>query len=216
MFKIENLIVENVLEIKDLELQGSVVSIEGQSGGGKSTLLRLLNNLDSPKSGTIYYKDESLTKMNPMELRRNIVMVPQEPVVFDGTIRDNLLIGLTFSGQDKINDSSLKDILEKLWLEDKKLDTSASDLSGGEKQRLTLARVLLMKKANVFLLDEPASSLDDETTEHVLNEFINQAKEQQIIMVTHDKRVSDQYADQKINMDDYSVRLKHGVHHNGK
>lgn len=73
-----------------------------------------------------------------------------------------------------------------------------------------------MKKANVFLLDEPASSLDDETTEHVLNEFINQAKEQQIIMVTHDKRVSYQYADQKINMDDYSVRLKHGVHHNGK
>lgn len=216
MFKIENLIVENVLEIKYLELHGSVVSIEGQSGGGKSTLLRLLNNLDSPKSGTIYYKDESLTKMNPMELRRNIVMVPQEPVVFDGTIRDNLLIGLTFSGQDKINDSSLKDILEKLWLEDKKLDTSASDLSGGEKQRLTLARVLLMKKADVFLLDEPASSLDDETTEHVLNEFINQAKEQQIIMVTHDKRVSDQYADQKINMDDYSVRLKHGVHHNGK
>lgn len=216
MFKIENLIVENVLEIKDLELQGSVVSIEGQSGSGKSTLLRLLNNLDSPKSGTIYYEDESLTKMNPMELRRNIVMVPQEPVVFDGTIRDNLLIGLTFSGQDKATDSSLKDILEKLWLEDKKLDTSASDLSGGEKQRLTLARVLLMKKANVFLLDEPASSLDDETTEHVLNEFINQAKEQQIIMVTHDKRVSDQYADQKINMDDYSVRLKHGVHHNGK
>ena len=216
MFKIENLIVENVLEIKDLELHGSVVSIEGQSGSGKSTLLRLLNNLDSPKSGTIYYEDESLTKMNPMELRRNIVMVPQEPVVFDGTIRDNLLIGLTFSGQDKATDSSLKDILEKLWLEDKKLDTSASDLSGGEKQRLTLARVLLMKKANVFLLDEPASSLDDETTEHVLNEFINQAKEQQIIMVTHDKRVSYQYADQKINMDDYSVRLKHGVHHNGK
>src|SRR5690625_1986593 len=135
MFKIENLIVENVLEIKYLELHGSVVSIEGQSGGGKSTLLRLLNNLDSPKSGTIYYKDESLTKMNPMELRKNIVMVPQEPVVFDGTIRDNLLIGLTFSGQDKINDSSLKDILEKLWLEDKKQETSDSDFSVEEKQR---------------------------------------------------------------------------------
>jgi len=154
--------------------------------------------------------------MKPMELRRRIVMVPQEPVVFDGTIRDNLLIGLTFSCQDKANDSSLEDILKNLWLEDKKLDTSASDLSGGEKQRLTLARVLLMKKTDVFLLDEPSSSLDDETTEHVLKEFINQAEKQQIIMVTHDKRISDQYADQKINMDDYSVRLKHGVHHNGK
>lgn len=216
MFKIEELIVKNVLKIKELKLHGSVVSIEGQSGSGKSTLLRLFNNLDSPKSGTIYYKDESLIKINPMKLRRTIVMVPQEPVVFDGTIRDNLLLGLKFSGQDKENDSSLKDILNNLWLEDKTLDTSASDLSGGEKQRLTLARVLLMKEVEVFLLDEPASSLDDETTEHVLNEFINQAQNQQIIMVTHDKKLSEQYADQKINMDDYSVRLKHKVNDNGK
>src|SRR5690625_6335652 len=76
MFKIDHLVVENVLKINELKLNASIVSIEGQSGSGKSTLLRLLNNLDSPKSGSIYYKDKSLMNMDPMELRRKIVMVP--------------------------------------------------------------------------------------------------------------------------------------------
>ena len=217
MFKIDHLVVENVLKINELKLNASIVSIEGQSGSGKSTLLRLLNNLDSPKSGSIYYKDKSLMNMDPMELRRKIVMVPQDPVVFDGTLRDNLLIGLKLSGQDEISDTSLEDTLKTFWLEDKELDTSASDLSGGEKQRLALARVLLMKEADVYLLDEPSSSLDDETTDHVLDAFINQAKEQknQIIMVTHDKRVAEKYTEQKINMDEYSTHIKHGVTHDG-
>ncbi|MBU5468046.1 ATP-binding cassette domain-containing protein [Virgibacillus sp. MSJ-26] len=217
MFKIEHLVVENVLKINELKLDASIVSIEGQSGSGKSTLLRLLNNLDTPKSGTIYYNDKSLIEIEPMELRRKIVMVPQDPVVFDGTLRDNLLIGLKLSGQDEISDTSLEDTLKTFWLEDKELDTSASDLSGGEKQRLALARVLLMKEADVYLLDEPSSSLDDETTDHVLDAFIHQAKEQknQIIMVTHDKRVAEKYTKQKINMDEYSTHIKHEVTHDG-
>src|SRR5690625_6980843 len=104
-------------------------------------------------------------EIEPMELRRKIVMVPQDPVVFDGTLRDNLLIGLKLSGQDEISDTFLEDTLKTFWLEDKELDTSASDLSDGEKQRLAIARVLLMKEADVYLLDEPSSSLDDETTD---------------------------------------------------
>lgn len=217
MFKIDHLVVEKVLKINELKLDASVVSIEGQSGSGKSTLLRLLNNLDTPKSGTIYYKDKSLMEIEPMELRRKIVMVPQDPVVFDGSIRDNLLIGLKLSDQEEASDSTLKNMLNLFWLENKELDTSASDLSGGEKQRLALARVLLMKEADVYLLDEPSSSLDDETTDHILDAFINQAKEQknQIIMVTHDKRVAEKYTEQKVNMDEYSTHLKHGVSHDG-
>lgn len=217
MFKIENLIVNKVLDIKELELNASIISIEGQSGSGKSTLLRQLNNLDSPQSGTIYYQDEPLMKIDPMTLRKKVIMVPQDPVVFDGTIRDNLLLGLQLSCEDDVPDSSLNQMLKMFWLDDKELDTSASDLSGGEKQRMALSRVLLMKKAEVFLLDEPSSSLDDDTTNHILDEFINRAKEQkqQIIMVTHDKRVSERYADQKINMDEYSTHLRHGGNHNG-
>ena len=217
MFRIENIVVQDVIQIDTLQLDESVISIEGQSGSGKSTLLRLLNNLDDPTSGTIHYQDELLTDIEPMSLRKRIVMVPQNPVVFDGTIRENLLKGLAFSGAEAVSDDRLEDLLEALWL-DKDLETSASELSGGEKQRMALGRVLLMDQAEVFLLDEPSSDLDDETGNHVIREFINHASEQQqqTIMVTHDKQVTEQFAEQKINMDDYSMNIRKEAHSDGR
>lgn len=214
MFQIKNLLVEDVISIQSLTVNAAVTSIEGQSGSGKSTFLRLLNNLDDPTSGDIYFKDEKLTNIEPMELRKRIVMVPQNPVVFDGTIKDNLNLGLELSGERAASDHELKDILQLFWI-DKDLETDASDLSGGEKQRMALARVLLMKQAEVFLLDEPSSDLDDETTHHVMGEFLDKAAEQkqQVIMVTHNKQVTNQFANEKINMDDYSLSLRSGVKH---
>lgn len=215
MFQIENLNVENVIQIDRLKLDADVISIEGQSGSGKSTLLRLLNNLDDPSSGRVYYENTLLTDIDPMTLRRKIVMVPQNPVVFDGTIRDNLLLGLDFSGAEVASDKQLRSMMDMLWL-DKKLDTAAADLSGGEKQRLALGRVLLMKGAEVFLLDEPSSDLDDETSDHIIQSFIQRAQEQQqqIIMVTHDKQITEKFADQQINMDDYSMQIRKEASHN--
>lgn len=209
MFQIENLTVKNVIKIEKLKIDADVISIEGQSGSGKSTLLRLLNNLDNPSQGNIHYDDTRLTDIEPGTLRKKIVMVPQSPVVFDGTIRDNLLLGLELSGERAASDTELKDMLKLFWM-DKDLEINGSDLSGGEKQRMALARVLLMKKADVFLLDEPSSDLDDETTNHIIRAFINQAKKQnqQIIMVTHDKHITDEFANQKINMDDYSMQIR--------
>lgn len=211
MFQLKNIIVPDVIEIESLTLDADVISIEGQSGSGKSTLLRLLNNLDDPSSGEIYFQEKNIKEMNPRELRKQVVMLPQSPTVFDGTIRDNLMIGLTFSEQPMLDDNELNDILKKLWIE-KSLDTSASDLSGGEQQRMALARILLMKKAKVFLLDEPSSDLDDKTTKHVMKEFVDLAKEanQQIIMVTHDTTVSKNFADSIINMDTYSKQIEAG------
>lgn len=211
MFQLKNIIVRDVIEIESLTLDADVISIEGQSGSGKSTLLRLLNNLDDPSSGEIYFQEKNIKEMNPRELRKQVVMLPQSPTVFDGTIRDNLMIGLTFSEQPMLDDNELNDILKKLWIE-KSLDTSASDLSGGEQQRMALARILLMKKAKVFLLDEPSSDLDDKTTKHVMKEFVDLTKEanQQIIMVTHDTTVSKNFADSIINMDTYSKQIEVG------
>ena len=211
MFQLKNIIVPDVIEIESLTLDADVISIEGQSGSGKSTLLRLLNNLDDPSSGEIYFQEKNIKEMNPRELRKQVVMLPQSPTVFDGTIRDNLMIGLTFSEQPMLDDNELNDILKKLWIE-KSLDTSASDLSGGEQQRMSLARILLMKKAKVFLLDEPSSDLDDKTTKHVMKEFVDLTKEanQQIIMVTHDTTVSKNFADSIINMDTYSKQIEVG------
>ena len=211
MFHLKNITVRDVLEIKSLTLDASVISIEGQSGSGKSTLLRLLNNLDDPTSGEIYLQEKNIKEINPRELRKRVVMLPQSPTVFDGTIRDNLIIGLTFSEQPVPADENLNNILEKLRVK-KSLDTNASDLSGGEQQRMALARILLMKEAEVFLLDEPSSDLDDKTTKHVMKEFIDLSKEanQQIIMVTHDTTVSKNFADSIINMDTYSKQFEVG------
>jgi len=211
MFHLKNIIVRDVLEIKSLTLDASVISIEGQSGSGKSTLLRLLNNLDDPTSGEIYLQEKNIKEINPRELRKRVVMLPQSPTLFDGTIRDNLIIGLTFSEQPVPADENLNNILEKLRVK-KSLDTNASDLSGGEQQRMALARILLMKEAEVFLLDEPSSDLDDKTTKHVMKEFIDLSKEanQQIIMVTHDTTVSKNFADSIINMDTYSKQFEVG------
>lgn len=208
MFQLENVIVNNVIEIESLTLDANVISIEGQSGSGKSTLLRLLNNLDDPSSGKIYLQEKNIIEIVPGELRKRVVMLPQSPTVFDGNIKDNLIIGLTLSEQSVPNDEKLKDILERVWL-DKSLDTSASDLSGGEQQRMALARILLMEKAEVLLLDEPSSDLDDKTTKHVMNEFLDTAYKanQQIIMVTHDTTVSKNFADSIINMDTYSKQI---------
>lgn len=211
MFQLENIVVNDVIEIESLTLDANVISIEGQSGSGKSTLLRLLNNLDEPTSGNVYLQNKNIKEIPPGELRKRVVMLPQTTTVFDGTIRDNLIIGLTFSEQPIPADKDLNEMLKKVWI-DKALDTSASDLSGGEQQRMALARLLLMKETEVFLLDEPSSDLDNKTMKHVMKEFIQVTKErnQQIIMVTHDTTVSKNFADSIINMDTYSKQIEAG------
>lgn len=211
MFHLKDVRVKNVFEIESLKLDANVISIEGQSGTGKSTLLRLLNHLDSPASGVIHFKDQQVNRIEPLHLRRKVVMLPQNPVIFSGNIKDNLNIGLLFSGQKEASDHILKGLLEDLRL-DKSLDTSASELSGGEQQRLSLGRILLMKETEVFLLDEPSSDLDNDTTEHIISHFLKTSKKhgQQTIMVTHDTLLSKKFADEVINMDEYSVKLKTG------
>ncbi|MGM8213267.1 ATP-binding cassette domain-containing protein [Virgibacillus sp. W0430] len=206
MFKLENVIVENVLKIDYLEINKPITCIVGQSGSGKSTLLRLLNQLDDPLEGNIYFEGESIDQIDPLELRKKIPMTPQAPVIFDGTVRDNLLTGLTFSGADFPPDKKLMLMLELLKL-DTQLHTDASNLSGGEKQRLALGRILLMDKAKAILLDEPSSSLDDKTAWRVMKDIAAYAKEKmiKIIMVTHDNELKNKLADDVIVMDTYRI-----------
>lgn len=205
LFTIKNVRVADMLQIDHLEIKEDVTCIVGQSGSGKSTLLRLLNNLDDPTAGEILFNGENIINIAPRKLRKKIVMLPQTPVSFDGTIRDNLLIGLEFSGEKPATDEQLEEILQVLSLH-KDLETDIYDLSGGERQRVSLGRVLLMKDVEAYLLDEPSSELDDETAKHVLANFIDFTKEnnRQLIMVTHDQKVRERFADETITMDQYS------------
>lgn len=209
MFQLQNIVVKDIFTIDNLTLKEDIIAVIGQSGSGKSTLLRLLNNLDDATSGIILFNGRKLTDFSPQNLRRKIVMVPQNSVIFDGTIRENLLIGLKFSKQKTIEDQVLIDMLHS-FLMDKTLDTDASELSGGEQQRLTLVRILLMGQAEVFLLDEPTSELDDKTTEHVMQQLIKLVRnnEQKVIMITHNKQVAKKYSNKIINMDKYNDNIE--------
>ena len=134
----------------------------------------MLNDLQSPTSGTIEYNGKLISDYHPIQLRRDVVMLGQTPPIFDGTVKDNLLMGLRLSEKPFPNDDALRSALQTVSL-DKQLEDSASSLSGGEKQRLAFARIVLMDPP-VYLLDEPTSALDSDTERHVMKQFTELAR----------------------------------------
>jgi putative ABC transport system ATP-binding protein len=196
MFTLKNVSYKQILDIPQLTIESSKVTcIVGESGSGKSTLLRLLNKLISCDSGDIFYKGQSLNSINSIELRRNVVMLSQQPAIFPGTVKDNLLIGLKFAEKPAVDDTKLREILGIVHL-NKNLSEDCDKLSGGEKQRLALGRVILLDP-EVFLLDEPSSALDEETERIIIENLIAYTKEtnKTFVMVTHSKKVAQTYSD---------------------
>lgn len=201
MFTLKNVTYKNILDIKDLNIKKSKVTcIVGESGCGKSTLLRLLNKLISCDSGDIFYDEQNFKNLDSIILRREVVMLPQVPSIFNGDIRDNLLIGLKFSEKPVVDDDRLIEILNLINLK-KQLDDKCDTLSGGEKQRLALGRIILMDP-KVFLLDEPSSSLDENTEKIIIEKLVEYTKKanKSLIMVTHSKQIALSYSDETIRM----------------
>jgi putative ABC transport system ATP-binding protein len=196
MFSLRKVKYKHILDINDLTIKKSKITcIVGESGSGKSTLLRLLNKLISCDSGEIFYNNQPLDAINSVDLRRNVVMLPQLPAIFPGTVRDNLLIGLKFAEKPTVDDAKLNQVLNIVHL-NKKLGDDSDKLSGGEKQRLALGRVILLDP-EVFLLDEPSSALDEETERIIIEKLVAYTKEtsKTLIMVTHSKKIAQTYSD---------------------
>jgi putative ABC transport system ATP-binding protein len=201
MFMLENVQYGSILQIHKMVVEShQVTCIVGESGAGKSTLLKLLNKMVIPDSGDIYYKGELLQDRDPINHRREVVMLPQTPLIFPGTIAENLQLGRLFSEKEAAAQDELKRVLDICCLS-KSVDEDAEDLSGGEKQRLALARVLLMKPS-VYLLDEPSSALDEQTEKTVIEQFIKEVQKQEgtIVMVTHSNNLASEYGDHVITI----------------
>ena len=131
-----------------------ITTLAGPSGSGKSTLLRLLNRLDDPVGGALTWGGRQLREWDPTELRRQVAMVFQRPPVFPGTVLDNLRVA-----SPELDAAGGAKALERVGLGADLADRQADLLSGGEAQRMCLARALLTDPA-VVLADEPTASLD--------------------------------------------------------
>ncbi|AJY76821.1 ABC transporter ATP-binding protein [Paenibacillus beijingensis] len=196
-----------VLQVSELSIPAKAITcIIGESGSGKTTLLRLLNVLDNPEEGEIWFDGVSLNEVNPVEWRRKAVMVPQSPVMFKGTVEDNLQVGRRFAGQPAATQEQMMQALFLFSL-DKELSQAADNLSGGEKQRLALARAVLMEPF-VLLLDEPTSALDEATADTLMQRLSAYTRERNVtvVMITHSRTIAQTYAD-------FTVEVKNGIPH---
>ncbi|OCL26876.1 ABC transporter ATP-binding protein [Orenia metallireducens] len=206
MFSLEKVKFKNILEIDSLEFpDNKITTIIGPSGAGKSTLLKLLNNMVSVDSGTILYKGEDINQLNPVELRREVIMLAQNAIIFGGSIKDNLEIGFRLTEEAIPEEEELKKVLKVVHLS-KGLTANTQSLSGGEKQRLALARVLLLNP-KVLLLDEPSSALDQETERLVIETVVNYVRDKgkTLIMITHSKDIALEYGDKIITLQEGRV-----------
>lgn len=165
--------------------RGSSLTLVGSSGSGKSTLLRCLNRLEEPTRGAVRFRGRDIRSIDPRELRQRAALVMQTPVLFDGTIRDNLRLRPSATHVDP-TEASLADALIEVGLSADLLDRRAETLSVGEKQRVTIARALLTNP-DALLLDEPTSALDPPNiallTEAILR--LRQTRALTIVAVTH-------------------------------
>jgi putative ABC transport system ATP-binding protein len=216
LFVIKDLTYKGILNIPSLTFEEhQVTSLVGESGSGKTTLLKCLNQMITQDSGTLLYKNRPIESYPPVELRREILMLSQSPAIYKGTLRDNLQIGLRYSERPLATDSELKEVLEIMRLQHG-LDDDAANLSGGEKQRLSFGRVLLMD-APVYLLDEPTSALDEATEHAVMTTFLDHAKSKgkTVIMVTHAVSMAEALSDHVIRLQEVNIKGRsHEPQHN--
>lgn len=185
----------NALSNVNFELEkGDLVAIIGDSGSGKSTLLHLLAGVDKPTSGDIFIQDKNITKFNKDEMtvfrRRNIGVVYQFfNLIPNINVRKNILLPLLLDNK-KVDEEYLKEILSILGIEGK-LDRYPKQLSGGEQQRVAIARSLITRPA-IVLADEPTGNLDRKNSEEIIGLFrlVNKRLNSTIMIITHDEKVA--------------------------
>lgn len=166
-------------------MQGEKALLCGKSGSGKSSVLKTLMGLHSLQSGTVYFQEKPLTPLTVQTVRSCIAYIGQEPMLGADEVRDALLLPFQFKAHrhQRPTDNQLIDVLHRLRLPADILNAKSSRISGGEKQRIALARGLLLDK-KLYLLDEVTSALDIESKLAVLDVFSD--PQLTVLSVTHD------------------------------
>ncbi|WP_215745629.1 thiol reductant ABC exporter subunit CydD [Gluconobacter sp. P1C6_b] len=168
---------------------GATLILEGASGAGKSTLLELLLGFVSPSQGRILFDGQDMQSLSPRQISSRISWIGQKPVLFAGTIRENILFARPDASAEDLNRAvsaaavdqylaSLPDGLET------RIGEGGFGLSGGQAQRIAIARAYL-KNAPLLLLDEPTSHLDPKTEAEILVSLKDLAKGRTVILCSH-------------------------------
>lgn len=166
---------------------GDRIAIVGNTGAGKTSLLRLLNRLDEPSSGNIYWHNKQYQHIDVMEIRRNIVLLGQEPKLLGMNVQQALSYPLTLRGlSGQSIDSKISEYIEKLRIPQDWLQKTELQLSLGQRQLVAIARALVIQP-QILLLDEPTSALDIESTELVKKVLleINHIHQTTILITSH-------------------------------
>lgn len=175
-----------LIQDANFELQkGEVLAITGPSGSGKTSLLRLLNRLDEPTSGTVFVEGKDYHNIEPRELRRKLGMVTQRPYLFPGSVSDNLRFGPAQRGET-LAPEAIDLLLAQVGLKNY-AGRDVANLSGGEAQRVSVARTLANSPL-VILLDEPTSALDEAAKREVESAIQRVVLDRGLtcVVVTHD------------------------------
>jgi putative ABC transport system ATP-binding protein len=189
-----------VLRGLSARLPAGASCIAGPSGSGKSTVLRLLDRLADPDAGVVRYGGVDVRERDPLELRREVCLVPQLPALLDGTVADNIAFAGGLNGREP--DASR--LLELAGLDPSFAERDARRLSVGEQQRAMLARTLALEP-RVLLLDEPTSALDAGARDAIEETLVGLRERLDVstVLVTHD-------LEQARRMSTWVVRIDEG------
>ena len=187
LFEVERVVLRRggrrVLDGFDCRIPAGVSALLGASGSGKSTVLRLLDRLSDPDAGRVRYRDEDVRALDPLALRREVVLVPQLPALLEGTVAANVAFAAGLAAREPDVDGALA----HAGLDASFADRDVTRLSVGERQRAMLARALALHP-RVLLLDEPTSALDERARAAIEMTIARLAGELEvsIVLVTHD------------------------------
>lgn len=180
----------NIIDHLNLKInKGETLALVGESGAGKSTILNLAIGFNLPDSGTLLVDGKDITKIDLHSYRKHLAVVPQNTILFSGSIRDNITYGMSDVSDERlmqiIKDSNLKDVIDSLpdGL-DTKIGEHGGKLSGGQRQRISIARALI-RSPEVIILDEATSALDSISEKLIQEALDNLTKNRTTIVVAH-------------------------------